>query len=248
MKKQEDIIYGRHPVEEALQSGRPLKKIILRQGLQDSRMEAIRQLARESGVPVEHRERAGMDRMAPRVNHQGIVALAAPFAYASLDDLYRRAASREEDPFFLVLDHLQDPHNFGALLRTAEAVGVHGAIIPERRSVGVTTGVYKASAGAVEHLPVAQVTNLARTLEELKEKRVWVAGAHMEGELIFNRADLKGPLALVLGGEGKGMSPLIKQKCDFLLRLPMAGQTPSLNVSVAGGILLYEIFRQRKAW
>jgi len=248
LRKQEDVISGRHPVQEALQSGRPLKKIVLAKGLKDPRADQVGQLARAAGVPVEFQERARMDQLAPGTNHQGILALAPPFAYASLEDLFRRAGGRGEAPFFLVLDHLQDPHNFGALLRTAEAVGAHGAVIPERRSVGVTTGVYKAAAGAVEHLPVARVTNLARALEELKIRGVWVAGADMQGEHIYSQADLKGPLALVLGGEGKGLSPLIREKCDYLLRLPMAGRTASLNVSVAGGILLYEIFRQRRAW
>ncbi len=247
MKKQEDMICGRHPVEEALQA-RPLKKLILAQGLQDPRARALEQLAGKMGVPVERQERARLDRLAPGQNHQGILALATPFPYASLEELFRAAKTKGEDPFFLVLDHLQDPHNFGALLRTAAAVGAHGALIPERRCVGVTTGVYKAAAGAVEHLPVARVTNLARALEELKKRGVWVAGADMEGEQVFSRADLKGPLALVLGGEGKGLSPLIRAKCDFLLRLPMAGRTASLNVSVAGGVLLYEIYRQRNGW
>ena len=245
MKQPEEIIYGRHPVEEALQSGRPLKKVILAQGLKDPTADRVGRLAKDAGVPVQLLERKRMDQLAPRMNHQGVMALAPPYPYAALEDLFQRAASRGEDPLFLVLDHLQDPHNFGALLRTAEAVGAHGAVIPHRRAVGVTTGVYKSAAGAVEHLPVARVTNLARSLEEMKKQGLWIAGADMQGEQAFFQADLKGPLALVLGGEGKGISPLIKGKCDFLVRLPMRGKTGSLNVSVAGGILLYEIFRQR---
>lgn len=248
MKKTDEIIYGRHPVEEALLSGRPLQKIFMAQGLRDPTFEEISRLAGERGVPVQRRDKQALDQLASRMNHQGIAALAAPFAYATLDDLFQAAADRKEDPFFLVLDHLQDPHNFGALLRTAEAVGVHGAIIPEHRAVGVTTGVYKASVGAVENIPVAKVTNLARSLEEIKERGVWVMGADMEGEQIFSRADLKGPLALVLGGEGRGISRLIREKCDFRVRLPMQGKTGSLNVSVAGGILMYEVCRQRNQW
>jgi 23S rRNA (guanosine2251-2'-O)-methyltransferase len=248
MRNTDEIIFGRHPVEEALQGGRPLKKIFLAQGLKDPTLEVISRLAEERGVPVQRRDRQALDRLAPGMNHQGIAAIAAPFAYAALDDLFGAASGSGEDPFFLVLDHLQDPHNFGALLRTAEAVGVHGVIIPEHRAVGVTTGVYKASVGAVENIPVAKVTNLARTLTELKERGVWVMGADMEGEQIFCKADLKGPLALVLGGEGRGISRLIREKCDFRVRLPMQGKTGSLNVSVAGGILMYEVYRQRHPW
>lgn len=248
MKKTAEIIFGRHPVQEALLAGRPLQKIFLAQGLKDPVFDGISRLAEEKGVPVQRRDKQSLDRLAPGMNHQGIAAMAAPFAYAVLDDLFKAAAIKKEDPFFLVLDHLQDPHNFGALLRTAEAVGVQGAIIPEHRAVGVTTGVYKASAGAVENIPVVKVTNLARTLTELKERGVWVMGADMEGEQIFSQANLKGPLALVLGGEGRGISRLVREKCDFRVRLPMQGKTGSLNVSVAGGILMYEVYRQRNPW
>ncbi len=243
---EKNMISGRHPVEEALTSGRPLKKIWLAGGVNDPFAQKISQLAKKAGVSIQVADRRQLDKLAPGQNHQGIVGIATPFAYVGVDDLLTGA--KGEDPFLLVLDKVQDPHNLGALLRTAEAAGVHGVIISEKRSVGVTSGVYKSAAGAVEHVPIARVTNISQTLKYLKDKGMWVIGGDMEGRDTYAQANLKGPLALVLGGEGKGISRLVKENCDFLVHLPMKGKGSSLNVSVAGGLLMYEVFRQRQGW
>lgn len=176
--------------------------------------------------------------------HQGVVAQVAAYEYAELDDLYK-AAEENEQPFFLILDELEDPHNLGSIMRTADAVGAHGIVIPKRRAVGLTTTVAKASTGAIEHIPVARVTNLARTLEEMKERGIWVVGTDASAREDFRNMDGNMPLALVIGSEGKGMGRLVKEKCDFLIKLPMAGKVTSLNASVAAGLLMYEVYRKR---
>jgi 23S rRNA (guanosine2251-2'-O)-methyltransferase len=243
-----ELLYGRRPVYEALRAGRRrIYKLLLAEGLSDKSgpVAELVSLARDAGVPVTGTPRRELDRVTD--NHQGVVAQASPYAYFELDQLVAAVAALGLPPLFLLLDLLQDPQNFGSLLRTAEAVGVHGIIIPDRRAVGVTPAVVSASAGAVEHLRVAQVTNLARTIEELKEHDVWVAGLEATpGAELYDRADLRGPLALVVGSEGSGLRRLVREKCDFLVRLPMHGRVASLNAAVAGSVALYEVDRQRR--
>lgn len=239
-----EILYGRNAVLEALRAGKPIDRIILAKGARaKGALAEIIALARSRGVPIQRVERRDLDRIADR--HQGVVAEAGVYEYASVDEILTAAKEREEKPFLLILDCLQDVQNFGSLLRTAEAVGVHGVIIPKRRAVGVTSAVRKASAGAVEHLRIARVTNLARTIAALKERGLWVIGLDMAGERSYDEADLDMPLAVVVGGEGQGISRLVREHCDFLVRLPMRGQVGSLNAAVAGSIVLYEAWRRR---
>jgi 23S rRNA (guanosine2251-2'-O)-methyltransferase len=242
-------IYGRRPVYEVLRAGRRrVYRLALAENIQEQQ-EIIRQimtLARSASVPVTRSSRRDMDQVAP--NHQGIIAEATSYPYVDLDDALSFASTQDTPPLFLLLDLLQDPQNVGSLFRTAEAVGVHVVIIPERRAVGVTPAVVSASAGAVEHLRVVRVTNLARTMEALKRRDVWIAGLEVADEAqLYDQADLRGPLALVVGGEGRGVRRLVRESCDFLLRLPMRGEIASLNAAVAGSVALYEIDRQRRA-
>jgi 23S rRNA (guanosine2251-2'-O)-methyltransferase len=245
-------LYGRRPVYEALRAGRRrVFKLILAEGVREREKGAgnvgqIVSMARAAGVPLVRSPRRELDRLTS--HHQGVVAESGPYPYADVDDALRLAAGQNTPPLLLLLDLLQDPQNAGSLLRTAEAVGVHGVVIPRRRAVGVTPAVVSASSGAVEHLLVAQVTNLARTIDDLKRRDVWVAGleAHPSAQ-IYHQADLNGPLALVVGSEGSGLRRLVREKCDFLLRLPMHGRVASLNAAVAGSVMLYEVERQRRA-
>ena len=242
------MIYGRRPVEEALRASYPLKKIYLAKGLQKAFLDKIFRLAKPRKIACVIIERRELERFLPGKNIQGILALTEPFCYSSLEYILKRAEEKEEDAFVLVLDHLQDSHNLGAILRTAEVAGLHGVIIPKRRAAQVTSSVFKISAGAAGYLPIARVANIVSTLKKLKKEGLWVAGADLTGESIYNCRNLRGPLAIVIGGEGEGISRLVREKCDILLYLPMLGRTESLNASVAGGILLYEILRQRKGW
>lgn len=242
-------IYGRRPVYEVLRAGRRrVYRLALAENIQEQQ-EIIRQimtLARSAGIPVTRTSRRELDQVAS--NHQGIIAETPPYPYVDLHDAFSFASAQDAAPLFLLLDLLQDPQNVGSLFRTAEAVGVHAVIIPERRAVGVTPAVVSASAGAVEHLRVARVTNLARTMEELKRQDVWIAGLEASDEAqLYDEADLRGPLALVVGSEGRGVRRLVRESCDFLLRLPMRGDIASLNAAVAGSVALYEIDRQRRA-
>ncbi len=239
----EEIITGRNPVCEALRAGRPLNKIYIYYGLKPATMAEVAGMAREKRVPVQKVERHVLDRMAPGVVHQGIVASVSPYRYAGLGDILD--AARDTDPLLVLLDGIQDPHNLGAIIRSADAAGAHGVIIPRRRSAAVTQAVVKASAGAVEFVPVARVGNLATTIEMLKERGIWVVGADPAAEQVIWNASMEGPLAVVVGGEGKGISRLIREKCDLLVRLPMAGRVNSLNASVAAALVLFEAVRQR---
>ena len=244
-----DLLYGRRPVYEALQAGRRhIYKLMLAEGIQEKGgiVSEIVSMARTAGVPLMRSSRRELDRVAP--NHQGVVAEVGPYPYADLDDILSFAAEQSVPPLLVLLDLLQDPQNVGSLLRTAEAVGVHGIVIPQRRAVGVTPAVVNTSAGAVEHLRVVQVANLARTVDELKRHDLWVAGLEAAPEAqLFDQADLRGPLALVVGSEGSGLRRLVREKCDFLLRLPMRGRVASLNAAVAGSVVLYEVERQRRS-
>lgn len=241
----EEQIEGRNPVLEALRSGRRLHRILLARGERHGTVLDIQRLAGERGVPVEEVDRREMDRRSMSRAHQGVLALAPPRGYASLDDLLGRARDRGEAPFLVVAAGLQDPQNLGSLVRSAEAAGAHGVLLPERRSVGLTPAAIKASAGASEHLPVVLVGNLARTLEELKEHGLWVYGTDPAGERSYFEADLRGPLALVVGSEGRGMPRLVRERCDGLIRIPMRGRVGSLNAAVAAAIVLFEASRQR---
>jgi 23S rRNA (guanosine2251-2'-O)-methyltransferase len=244
-----ELLYGRRPVYEALRAGRRrIYKLVLAEGVRDDTgvIGQIIKTARTIGAPVTRSPRRELDKFTP--NHQGIVAEADPYAYADLDTVISFSVTQDTPSLFLLLDLLQDPQNVGSLLRTSEAVGVHGVVIPRRRAVGVTPAVVNASAGAVEHLRVVQVTNLARTIDELKQHNVWVAGLEADPEAQFlDQADLSGPLALVVGSEGRGLRRLVREKCDFRLRLPMHGRVASLNAAVAGSVALYEVERQRRA-
>ena len=242
-----EILYGRNAVREALRAGRrKIYKLVLAQGTKETGIVAdITTLASQSAVPIQRLERQQLDRLGD-VNHQGVAAEAAPYPYVELEEILAEANQRQEMSLLLMLDCLQDPQNFGALLRTAEIVGVHGVVIPKRRAVGITPAVVNSSAGAIEHLLVARVTNLVRTMEELKAKGVWMVGVEdVPQARLYHQSDLTIPLALVIGSEGRGLGRLVRETCDILIRLPMRGNISSLNAAVAGSIALYEVWRQR---
>ena len=238
-------IIGRNAVLEALRTERAMNKIWVSDSARGNQINELQRLAKKNGVVVQFVPKQLLDHLAETTNHQGIVASVAAYDYATLDDLFLKAESLGESPFFLMLDEIEDPHNLGSMLRTADVTGVHGIIIPRRRSVGLTATVAKASTGAIEHVPVVRVNNLAQTIEQLKERGIWFVGADMKGEQDFREVDYEMPLALVIGSEGKGLSRLVQKKCDFLVHLPMKGHVTSLNASVAAAILMYEVFRKR---
>jgi 23S rRNA (guanosine2251-2'-O)-methyltransferase len=243
---QKGKIFGINPVLEALKAGRPIQRLMIaEQRKQDRDVLMILRLARDAGVEVRTVGRDTLDREAPHASHQGVVALVAARKYATLDDILRIPAEKGQVPLFLVLDGVEDPRNLGAILRTAETAGVHGVIIPERRAAGLTEAVAKAAAGAVEYVSVVKVVNIALTLEELKKAGIWVFGAEVGTDTVYWDADFTRPAALVLGGEDRGVRRLVREKCDYLVSLPQRGRIQSLNVSVAAGILLYEVMRQR---
>ena len=238
----ENVIVGRNPVTEALKSGREIDKLMV--SAEDGSMKKILALARERRIPVMRVEKAAIERVAEGQAHQGVAAFVSAYQYAELEDIFRLAEKRGEDPFIIILDNLEDPHNLGAIMRTAECAGAHGIIIPKRRACGLTEVVAKASAGAVEYMPCVKVTNIAQTIDTLKEKGVRVAACDMGGQEYY-KADLKGKLAVVIGSEGFGISRLVKEKCDFVVSMPMVGRINSLNASNAAAVILYEVRRQR---
>lgn len=241
-----DKIIGINPVLEALKARRPVQRLLVSdQRKQDRDVQTILRLARECGAEVRFAGREALNREAPGANHQGIIAIASAKQYATLDEILAAPVLQGRAPLFLVLDGVEDPRNLGAIIRTADAAGVHGVIIPERRATGLTETVAKAAAGAMEHVPVVKVVNIVNTLEEFKKAGVWVAGAEAGGETIYWDADFVRPTALVLGGEDRGVRRLVREHCDYLVSLPQLGIISSLNVSVAAGILLYEALRQR---
>ena len=242
----EDILVGRNAILEALRSGRSIHRLLVAKGSKEGPLSEILALAKEQGVLLQTMERENIESIARGLRHQGVLAYVAPVEYVPLEEILKRAEQKGEPPFLLLLDELEDPHNLGALLRTADAMGVHGILLPKRRSVPLNATVAKTSAGAIEYVPVARIGNIAATLKELKEKGFWVAGADMEGRQMCYEADLTGPLVLVIGGEGKGMGRLVKETCDFLVKIPMVGNINSLNASVAGSILMYEAMKQRR--
>lgn len=246
MKTEErpEFIIGRHPAVAALKSDQEINKVFIQKGLKTDAISQIIKLARQKRLVISNVPKTKLDEMCNHQNHQGVALAVAAYKYASLDDLFENAAKRNEQPFFLVLDELADPHNLGSILRTADAAGVHGIIIPKRRAVGLTSVVAKTSAGAIEHVPVCRVTNLVQTAQELKERGVWLFGTDMKGT-DYRHWDASGAVALVIGNEGKGISHLLKKNCDEMLTIPMIGQVQSLNASVAASLLIYQGFNSR---
>ncbi|WP_062107704.1 23S rRNA (guanosine(2251)-2'-O)-methyltransferase RlmB [Bacillus niameyensis] len=240
----QEWIAGRNSIIETLKSERDIHKIWIAESSQRGPMQTIVKLAKERNILIQYVPRKKIDQITNE-NHQGVVAQVAAYQYAELEDLFKRAEEKGEDPFFLILDELEDPHNLGSILRTADACGVHGIIIPKRRSVGLTATVAKLSTGAIEYIPVARVTNIAMTIDELKERGIWVFGTDARESQDYRKMDASMPLALVIGSEGKGMGRLVREKCDFLIRLPMVGHVTSLNASVAAALMMYEVHRKR---
>ncbi|EKO1914516.1 23S rRNA (guanosine(2251)-2'-O)-methyltransferase RlmB [Clostridium botulinum] len=241
----EDIIEGRNAVIEALKSNKTIEKVMVAKGDLEGSIKIIISLAKEKGIVINEVDRKKLDFISQTRAHQGVIAFTTPYQYCAVEDIIRYAKQKEEDPFIVILDEIEDPHNFGSILRTAEVCGVHGVIIPKRRNVGVTPTVYKTSAGAVEYMKISKVTNINNVIDKLKEKGIWIYGADMCGNAYCFDVSLSGPIALVIGSEGRGISKLTKNKCDVLVKIPMLGNITSLNASVAGGMLMYEILKQR---
>ena len=238
------VIEGRNAVLEAFRSGRTIDKIYVLDGCQDGPVRTIVREAKKHGSLINFVTKERLSQLSETGKHQGVIALAAAFEYSTIDDMLKLAEERGEAPFLILLDNIEDPHNLGAIIRTANLAGAHGVIIPKRRAVGLTATVAKTSAGALNYTPVAKVTNLVKTMEELKEKGLWFVCADMDGEQMYD-LNLTGPIGLVIGNEGEGVGRLVKENCDFVAGIPMKGQINSLNASVAAGVLAYEIVRQR---
>ena len=241
----EEILAGRNSVLEALRSGRSINKIFVQDGIKGGSVSEIIGVAKEIGVVIEFAKIERLDKLASGIRHQGFVALVAPIRFHSMEEVLAGAEAKGEVPFLLLLDELQDPQNVGALIRTADAAGVHGVLMPKRRSCPLNAVVAKISAGAVEYVPVVQIGNIPQTIEELKKLGFWVAGADMDGEDYY-KSNLTGPMVVVVGAEGKGLGRLVKEKCDIVVSLPMQGGVSSLNAAAAGAVLLYEVVRQRR--
>ena len=242
--QQENLLAGRNPIREALKAGRDIEKLLVLKGELSGSAREIVQMAREAHIVVQEVEKVRLDELAH--NHQGLVAFASAYQYSTVEAMLAEAAAKNEDPFLILLDGVTDPHNLGAIIRSAECVGAHGVIVPERRSVGLTPAAVKASAGAVEHMKVARVVNLSRTIEELKERNIWTYALDMDG-VDYEKVNFKGGVALVVGSEGEGVSRLVVEHCDQKVSLPMAGHIDSLNASVAAGIMMYRVLSSRKA-
>ena len=241
----ENILEGRNALTEALASGRAIDKVFIAEGSTDRALARLAAQAKQAGAVVVETDRRKLDQMSATGAHQGVIAMVAAHSYATLDDILNRAKERGEAPLIVICDELSDPHNLGAIIRTAECAGAHGVVIPKRRSVGLTAIVGKASAGALEYMPVARVTNITNAIKELKERGVWIFGTAAEGATPLYQADLKGAAAIVIRNEGDGMSRLVAESCDLKVSIPMKGRISSLNASAAAAILLYEAVRQR---
>lgn len=244
MRYEEFTIEGRNPVMEAFRAGKTIDRLFVLDGCQDGPIKSILREAKKGDTIITFVKKERLDQLSDTGKHQGVIAYAAAYEYAEVEDILKIAEEKGEPPFIILLDNIEDPHNLGAIIRTANQAGAHGIIIPKRRAVGLTATAVKTSAGAVNYTPVAKVTNLATTIEELKEKGLWFVCADMDGESMY-KLDLKGPIGLVIGSEGEGVGRLVKEKCDFVAKIPMFGNIDSLNASVAMGILSYEIVRQR---
>lgn len=244
MAYQEFTIEGRNAVIEAFRAGKTIDKIYVLDGCQDGPVMTIKREAKKQDTPIKYVTKERLDQLSETGKHQGVIAVAAAYEYAEVEDILRAAEEKGEPPFIILLDNIEDPHNLGAIIRTANLAGAHGVIIPKNRAVGLTATVARTSAGALNYTPVAKVTNLAKTIEELKKKGMWFVCADMDGTLMY-QLDLKGPIGLVIGSEGEGVGRLVKEKCDMAASIPMKGDIDSLNASVAAGVLAYEIVRQR---
>ena len=243
--KDENIIYGRNAVMEALKGEREIDKILVQKGEKEGSVIKIISLAKSKAVVVQEVEKAKLDELTGREKHQGVLAYVAAHEYVTVEDILEEAKEKGEAPFVIILDNIQDPHNLGAIIRTAHNAGVHGIIIPKRRAVGLTGTVAKASAGALEYMKVAKVSNIVQTIRELKEKGLWIACADMDGRTLYEE-NLTGPIGIVVGSEGEGISKLTKENCDYIVSVPMYGKVTSLNASVAASLMVYEVVRQRK--
>ena len=244
MRYEELTIEGRNAVLEAFRAGKTIDRLFIQDGCQDGPIKSILREAKKTDTILSFVKKERLNQMSETGKHQGVIAYAAAYEYADIEDMFALAEQKGEDPFLVILDNIEDPHNLGAIIRTANQAGAHGIIIPKRRAAGLTATAAKASAGAVNYTPVAKVTNLAATIEELKTRGLWFVCADMDGEPLYN-LNLKGPIGLVIGSEGEGVGRLVKEKCDLVARIPMKGDIDSLNASVAMGVLAYEIVRQR---
>ena len=244
MSKNESLIEGRNAVMEAFRSGKTIDRLYVLDGCQDGPVLSIKREAKKQDTIIKYVDKERLDQMSETKHHQGVIAVSAAYDYAELDDIFDKAKEKNEPPFVIILDGIEDPHNLGAILRTANLVGAHGVIIPKNRAVGLTATVARTSAGAINYTPVVKVTNLSKTIEELKERGLWFVCADMEGDFMYD-LNLTGPIGLVIGNEGEGVSRLVKERCDFTARIPMKGDIDSLNASVAMGVLSFEIARQR---
>lgn len=237
-------VEGRNPVIEAIKNNREIDKILVANSAKEGSIKKIIGMAKEKNLVIQYVEKQKLDEISESHAHQGVIAQVSEYKYSDLDEVLVNVKEKGEDPFFIILDEINDPHNLGSIIRTADAVGAHGVIIPKRRSVHITPVVIKASAGAIEYMPVCKVTNIVSTIKKLKEEGLWIAAVDMDGET-FYKQNMTGPLGLVIGSEGYGISRLVKENCDFKVKMPMVGNVTSLNASVAGSIVLYEVLRQR---
>lgn len=244
MRYEEFTIEGRNAVMEAFRSGKTIDRLFVLDGCLDGPVQSIVREAKKTDCIITYVKRERLDQLSATGKHQGVIAYAAAYEYAEVEDILQAAREKGEPPFIILLDNIEDPHNLGAIIRTAHQAGAHGIIIPKRRAVGLTATVAKVSAGALNYLPVAKVTNLSTTIDELKKQGLWFVCADMDGELMY-KLNLTGPIGLVIGSEGEGVGRLVKEKCDYIARIPMFGKVDSLNASVAAGIMAYEIVRQR---
>lgn len=245
VETREDLIVGRNAVMEVLKSDRTIESLYIANGHMEGSIKAIINIAREKGLVLKEVDRKKLDSMCGGINHQGVIAQVTPYKYYDIVDMLNLAKKRNQDPLIVILDEIEDPHNLGSIIRTAELCGVHGIIIPKRRNVGITSTVYKCSVGAIEHMRIAKVTNINAAIDELKKEGLWVYGADIAGEEYSYEVNFSGPCAIVIGSEGRGISKLTLKKCDKLVKIPMVGKINSLNASVAGGIMMYEILKGR---
>jgi 23S rRNA (guanosine2251-2'-O)-methyltransferase len=244
MRYEEFTIEGRNAVIEAFRSGKPIDKLFIQDGVQDGPIQTIKREAKKHDTMIKFVTKERLDQLSETGKHQGVIAYAAAYEYAEVEDILEAARKKDEPPFIIVLDNIEDPHNLGAIIRTANLAGAHGVIIPKNRAAGLTATVARTSAGALNYTPVARVTNIGKTMEELKKQGLWFVCADMDGTCMYN-LDLKGPIGLVIGNEGEGVGRLVREKCDFVASIPMKGDIDSLNASVAAGVMAYEIVRQR---
>lgn len=249
MKEKEiynDQVEGRNAVIELLESGKDINKIFITRGERHGSIHKIIGMAKENKIIIVEKEKRQMEEMAQTENYQGVIAIVPPYEYVEVEDILQEAKTRGEDPFVLILDGIEDPHNLGSIIRTAETAGVHGVIIPKRRAAMVNSTVNKVSAGAVQHMKIARVTNLSDTIEMLKQEGLWICGTDINTSTYYHNQDLTGPIGIVIGNEGNGISPKIRKNCDFLVKIPMKGKVTSLNASVSTGIIIYEAVKQRE--